>query len=149
MPYSTALLLKAAMQLTASSLPSSEQYQIGGYYTVRGFPVSEHAGDSGYSASAEFYVPPYFIPKSVTIPHTKQSLYDAINFLAFFDWGYVSNNSPRAGEHKDDALYSVGGGLRFNVTDRVSVSFDLGIPVGRRTSDGSDIAPYVETKVFL
>ena len=149
MPLSTVLLLKGVMQLTASSLPSSEQYQIGGYYTVRGYPVAEHAGDSGYSTSAEWYIPPYFIPKNLTIPFTKQSFYDAINFLTFFDWGYVTNNSPKAGEHKDDALYSIGFGARVNVTDRVSFSFDLGIPLGRKTSDGSDVAAYVETKIFL
>ena len=149
MPFSTALLLKGAMQLTASSLPSSEQYQIGGYYTVRGYPVAEHSGDSGYQMSTEFHVPPYFIPKNLMIPYTKQSLYDALSFLAFFDWGYVSNNSPKAGEHKDDFLYSVGWGLRFNVNDRISVSFDLGIPLGKRTSDGSDVTSYIETKVFL
>lgn len=149
LPFSTALLLKSAMQLTASSLPSSEQYQIGGYYTVRGYPVSERSGDSGYTASAEFHVPPYFIPKSLMVPYTKQSLYDALSFLTFFDWGYVSNNSPKAGEHRDDALYSVGAGLRLNLSDRVSVSFDLGIPIGNKTSDGSDVAAYIETKVFL
>ena len=83
------------------------------------------------------------------IPYTKQSLYDALSFLAFFDWGYVSNNSPRTGETKDESLYSVGWGLRFNLSDRVSVAFDLGIPLAGSTSDGSDVTPYIETKVFL
>lgn len=101
LPADMSLMLRGAMQLTAYNLVSSEQFHIGGMTTVRGYPRSEHAGDRGYTASAELYIPPYFMPKDAKVPFTKTTYYDAIRFLAFFDWGYVENRNPQVGESKD------------------------------------------------
>lgn len=149
MPLSTVLMLKGAMQVTPYSLSSSDQFQIGGYYTVRGYPASEKSGDNGYTASAEWHLPIYGLSKNLMVPYTNTSWRDAVTVLGFFDWGYVSNNSPRDGETKDEALYSVGFGGRFNVPEKLSVNFDLGVPIGQQTSDGSDAIAYVETKLFF
>ena len=149
LPWSTVLMLKGAFQLTNYSLPGAEQFQIGGFYTVRGYPVSEFAGDSGTTLTAEWHVPPYFIPKDLKTPFSTTTWYNAITFLGFFDWGYVSNNSPRVGEIKDEVLYSTGLGLRFNLPDQASISFDYGFALGKKASDGADSRGYVEAKLFF
>jgi hemolysin activation/secretion protein len=149
MPFSTVIMAKGATQLTNYSLSSSDQYQIGGYYTVRGYPASEYSGDNGYTASGEWHFPIYGLSKNLIVPFTQTSWRDAITVLGFFDWGHVSNNSPRAGESKSETIYSTGFGGRFNVPNLLSVSFDLGVPIGQPTSDGTDAVAYIETKLFF
>jgi hemolysin activation/secretion protein len=149
MPYSTVLLLKSSMQLCHYNLPSSEQFQIGGFYSVRGYPVSEFAGDSGITGSAELHIPPYLVPQTVLIPATKRSLRESLTLFGFYDFGYVSNNSPRPGEIKEESLDSAGFGFRFNLGADASVSFDYGFALGQKASDGSKSAGYIETKLFF
>jgi hemolysin activation/secretion protein len=149
MPLSTVLLLKGAGQFTNNTLPSSEQFQVGGYYTVRGYPVSELSGDKGYTLSAELYTPIYFIPKIWRVPHAKATWRDALSFVTFFDYGNASNNSPRTGELKSETIYSAGAGLRFNLTGQAYVSFDYGWALGQEASDGKDSQGYIETKLFF
>ncbi len=98
LPHSLFLMLRGAMQFTSDSLVAPEQFTIGGMTTVRGYPTAEHAGDRGYTGSAELYVPPYGIPKDIKIPFTKTSLYDALRFLVFFECGYVENKYTLVGE---------------------------------------------------
>jgi hemolysin activation/secretion protein len=149
MPLSTVLLLKGAGQFTNNTMPSSEQFQVGGYYTVRGYPVSELSGDSGYTLSAELYSPIGFIPRSWRIPHIKSTWHDAISVLGFFDWGHASNNAPRTGEIKSETIYSAGAGLRFNLTGQAYIAFDYGFALGQEASDGKDSQGYIETKMFF
>jgi hemolysin activation/secretion protein len=149
MPFETVLLLKGAGQFTNHSLPSSEQFQVGGYYTVRGYPVSELSGDKGCTASAELHTPIYLIPKTWKTPYGKSTWRDALSFLGFFDWGHSINNSPRNGEFKRETIYSAGAGLRFNLTGQAYISFDYGFTLGQEASDGNDSQGYIETKLFF
>ena len=149
LPASMALMLKGSMQLTPDDLVAAEQFQIGGATTVRGYPRSEHVGDYGYNASAELYIPPYPIPKTLKVPFTKTTFFDALRFLGFFDWGRVNLKTPAVGETDNEEIYSAGGGLRFNIPDKLSVSFDLGVALGQEASDGSDTRGYVEVKLFF
>ena len=149
LPASTSLMLRGSMQLTAYNLVSSEQFVLGGITTVRGYPNAEQAGDNGYSASAELYVPCYFIPKKLKIPHTETTFYDAIRVLGFFDWGLVTNHNPQVGETKREDIYSVGPAVRFNIPNKLSVAFDYGFALGKRPSDGSKSRGYIEVKLFF
>jgi hemolysin activation/secretion protein len=149
MPMSTVLLLKGAGQFTNYTLPASEQYQVGGYYTVRGYPVSELSGDRGITASTELYAPIYFIPKTWKLPKGRAMWRDTLSVMGFFDWGHAVNNSPRAGEIKRETIYSAGVGLRFNLTGQAYIAFDYGWALGQEASDGSDSQGYIETRLFF
>ncbi|MBI3601964.1 MAG: ShlB/FhaC/HecB family hemolysin secretion/activation protein [Candidatus Omnitrophica bacterium] len=149
MPFSSVLMFKGAAQLTNYNLTASEQFQVGGYYTVRGYPVSELSGDKGITLSAEWYFPLYFLPKDKFIPHTNTSWRDAFSVMGFFDWGVASNNSPKIGEIKKETIHSAGPGVRFNITNSYYVAFDYGFPLGQQTSDGTKGIAYVETKIFF
>ncbi|MCK4463712.1 MAG: ShlB/FhaC/HecB family hemolysin secretion/activation protein [Candidatus Omnitrophica bacterium] len=149
LPNSLSLMLRGAMQYTPDSLVSPEQFTIGGITTVRGYPTAEHAGDKGYTLSAELYIPPYGISKNLKVPFTKTALFDAIRFLAFFDWGYVENKKALVGETKDEMLCSVGPAVRFDIPGTASVSFDYGIGLGQEASDGTRSRYYIEVKLYF
>ncbi len=148
MPYSTVVLVKGGTQLTTNHMPAAEQFQVGGFQTVRGYPVSEYSGDQGVNATVEWHIPPYFVPRSFKVPYTTQSLYDSFTFLGFTDWGYVSNNKPATSEIDNESIYSAGLGLRFNL-ENLSVSFDYAFALGQDASDGAKGRGYVETKLFF
>ncbi|MBN1871926.1 MAG: ShlB/FhaC/HecB family hemolysin secretion/activation protein [Candidatus Omnitrophica bacterium] len=149
LPYSLSFMLRGAMQLTADDMVASEQFHIGGMNTVRGYTVAEEAGDRGGTLSAELYVPPYFIPKDKKIPYTGTTYFDALRFMLFFDCGYVQNKNPLPGERKDKALFSFGPAIRFEVPEKLSVSFDYGFCIGPDASDGTDSEGYIEVKTYF
>jgi len=149
LPHDTSVMLKGSAQLTGYNLVSTEQFNIGGFTSVRGYPVSEYAGDRGYVASIEYYVPPYFLSKSVKIPKTNINVYDSLRFMIFFDWGQVKTKNPQVGESSAEEIFSVGPALRFNIPEKFSVSFDYGFVLGQEATDGSDSRGYVEAKLFF
>jgi hemolysin activation/secretion protein len=149
LPADLSLMLKGSLQLSNDSLPSAEQIFIGGPTTVRGYPVSEQGGDSGYQSSIEFYIPPYGLPRDWVIPYSQTSFYDAFRFMFFFDWGLVNTNSPQLGERVQDDIYSIGPAIRFNIPQRLSVNLDWGIQLGQDSSDGSNTAGYIEVKLYF
>lgn len=149
LPHSMSLMLRGAMQLSAYSLVSAEQFNIGGINTVRGYPKSEHAGDRGGTISVEVYVPPYFIPKDKKIPYTETTFFDAIRFVGFFDYGYVKNKNPQIGEVKDESIYSIGPAIRFYIPGRAEINLDYGFGLADKGSNGSRTRYYVETKLYF
>ena len=149
LPADLALMFKGQMQLSNSSLPSAEQIYIGGPTTVRGYPVSEYGGDSGYHAAVELYIPPYGIPTDWKIPYAKTAWYDALRFMFFVDWGLVNINAPQTGETAQEDIYSLGPALRFNIPERLSINLDFGVQLGRDSSDGSETAGYLEVKLYF
>jgi hemolysin activation/secretion protein len=118
------LVLRGTAQLASNNLVSYERLAIGGYYTVRGYPLAEYAGDQGYAVTAELVIP---------IP----DLRDWVQVVGFVDHGGVFPISPikTIGE-KSHFLTGVGGGLRITVPipqafgGTIQVRLDFGIPVG-------------------
>lgn len=149
LPASTSMMLRGAMQLTPYNMVASEQFTIGGFTTVRGYPTAEYAGDRGYTLSAELYVPPYGVPKNLKVPFTDTTFFDAIRFLAFFDWGYVENKNPQVGELKSETLYSAGPAVRFDIPEKGSISFDYGFQLGQKASNGTRSRYYIEVKTYF
>jgi len=98
------LILRGTSQLSAQNLQSVERFGIGGYYTVRGYPMFEYLGDHGYSATAELVVP---------VPYVRQWVQAA----GFVDHGGVFVVSPnrQTAEVKQHWLTGVGAGLRINL----------------------------------
>lgn len=146
LPWDTDLLLRFSAQITPYIMCASEQFLIGGYETVRGYPRSERGGDEGMTASAEYSLPFYFLPKGIKIPFTKKSLYDALRVVLFYDWGRAKNRRVLAGDNKNYYLAGAGGGLRLNIADDCYVRFDVAGPVNIKPSNDSKTTIYVEAK---
>lgn len=129
-------------QISSSPLMPSEQYGIGGYNTVRGYDERSANGDQGYIINAEFRTPPGSIFKIFG----DQTVDDSLQFLAFFDYGYVEDIRPVAGTPEQTVfLMSFGPGIRYNIDRFVTVRFDWGFqlhqaPIGSVTGSRAELS---------
>lgn len=118
------LVLRGTGQLANVNMVPFERLAVGGYYTVRGYPLAEYSGDKGYVVTAELVVP---------IP----GLREWVQMVAFVDHAGVWPISPdkTIGE-KGHYLSGVGGGFRIGVPipqalgGTLQVRLDYGIHVG-------------------
>jgi hemolysin activation/secretion protein len=119
----TILLLRGDLQISDRALVPFEQFGLGGSASVRGYRQDGLLTDNGAFGSAEVRIP-IFRP-------TKDSLFQLTPFV---DVGRAWNHSGR--DNPDpQTLASVGIGLRFQWSERLSARFIWGIPIV--TVDGS------------
>lgn len=121
------LVLRGVGQIVSDRLLSSERFAIGGYYTVRGYPIGERIGDHGYSATAELVVP---VPSGVKVPFGNLTWKEMFQVVAFIDHGgiFVSSVTLPRGQTPplpQEYLTGAGGGLRINLP------FGVPGPVGK------------------
>jgi len=145
----TYLMVMAKGQVVSKRVLSPDQFAIGGFGSVRGYPLAEAAGDNGYIVSAELVVP---FPFKVTVLNSprKIQLDQVLSFFAFLDHGKVFVKDPQPGEN-DKELNGLGLGMRLNIpplgTNYPGVSFSLayGFPAfgGPDPSDGSSNTLYL------
>ncbi len=111
-------------------LPSTEQFQLGGSSTVRGYSEGLLTADEGVIASAElhFPVPAALVPEKFHV-----------GAFAFLDSGVaiVQRNGNRS-VHSDDCLYSIGSGLTFDLGSRFSGRLVAGIPLNKPAGYSGD-----------
>ncbi|MCK5581496.1 MAG: ShlB/FhaC/HecB family hemolysin secretion/activation protein [Candidatus Omnitrophica bacterium] len=144
-PFSTSLLLKNSFQVSGDTLAASEQFQIGGATSVRGYPAGEHSGDEGFYSAIELSLPFYGLSKDLKVPFRKDRLYDALRFVFFGDIGRVTFNNVQAGEDESKTLRSAGFGLRLTASDGLECRVEVGYPLGGNTpSDGDHAHVWVE-----
>ena len=106
------------MQLGDGSLPSSEQYGLGGESSVRGYEPSEWTGDDAVTASVEF------------IYHPEAELNDDLQFYSFYDFGKVRRADPIAlQESKTDIARAFGVGMRMELFKNSAINFELANPL--------------------
>ncbi|MEE8359686.1 MAG: ShlB/FhaC/HecB family hemolysin secretion/activation protein [Candidatus Omnitrophota bacterium] len=147
MPFSSNILWKNQFQFSNSTLFASEQFQVGGIVSVRGYPPAEINGDSGYASSIEWSFPIlyYLLPKSVhstTIPLSETVYTDAFRFVAFYDFGGVYNNKKLPQERKQKFIHGYGFGVRFNLAEDLSARVEFAGPLGSNPSDDRTFRTY-------
>ena len=103
-----------------SNVPAIEQYQVGGFQTVRGYDEGTLLGKSGFTASAQVNLP---------IPLPESVFKDRIQIVGFYDCGYAENKNIDLGT---EFMQSAGTGLRFYLTKYLTASVDFGFPIGAR-----------------
>lgn len=150
MPFGSTLLWKNQIQFSSDILTSTEQFQIGGIYNVRAYPPADYVGDRGFSSTIEWSFPPYLVPKSVKVPFSKATVYDALRVTPFFDIAQVRLKRPQPGEEKYKTLRGVGCGFRLNLPENFSVRYDIAWPVeSNKPSDEKSPHAWIEvTKTF-
>ncbi|MCG7853428.1 MAG: BamA/TamA family outer membrane protein, partial [Methanosarcinaceae archaeon] len=145
MPKNSSLLLKNSFQYSNYNLAASEQFQLGGATSVRGYPPAEYAGDKGFYSAVEWSFPPYGLSKDVNVPFRKEKLYDSLRFVAFWDIGLVNLNNAQPGEDKTRTLKGAGCGVRLNLEKNLDFRVEVGWPIGGPTpSDGDHAHTWVE-----
>lgn len=148
LPLDSSFLAKINAQFSNYNLVASEQFQIGGATSVRGFPPAEFSGDSGLYTAAEWSFPLYLVPRKMKIPFTQEKLYDALRLVLFYDWGTTKFHSVLPGQKRNRTLRSCGFGIRFHIRDNMSFRMEFGYPLGNRTpSDNDHLHKWVEFTV--
>ena len=145
----TYLMVAAKGQVASKRVLSPDQFAIGGFGSVRGYPLAEAAGDNGFFVSAEL-VAPFPFKMTVLNGPRKIQLDQVLSFFAFLDHGQVFIKNRQPGEY-DRELNGVGLGARLNIpplgTNYPAVSFALayGFPAfgGPDPSDGSSSTLYL------
>ena len=144
-PFSTSILWKNSAQYSNYYLVASEEFQIGGATSVRGYPPAEYAGDKGYYTSLELSLPFYFISKDARIPFfTEKSWYDALRFVVFYDWATAHLNRLAASDKKHQTIKGWGFGARLNIGNDLTCRVEIGYPLGKTPSDEDHAHPWVE-----
>lgn len=120
----TLLLLRADLQLSDRPLLSQEQISFGGQENLRGFRQDALLTDNGLLFSTEVRIPVLRIPE----------ISGLIQIVPFFDFGKAWNCQSSTNPNPS-TLASIGMGLRFQMSDRLTIRLDLGIPLSRISSE--------------
>ena len=110
------LIARAAGQISSTNLVVGEQFALGGPNTVRGYPLAELLGDSGYAVSAELRLP--------LIQKEHFNLQGAI----FLDHGSVFLKTPTPGQPAAHFLTGAGLGLR-GTSGQTTAVLEIGYPI--------------------
>lgn len=142
-------IFKGRGQIVDGRVLSPDLFPIGGFGSVRGYPLAEAAGDNGYTLSVEYVLPfPFKIPLS---DHPKMKTLDqVVSLFGFLDHGAVFVKSKQPGEFDTD-MDSAGGGVKINIPKAgpnypsISISASVGFPVlnGAEPSDDSSYTLYL------
>ena len=142
LPADLTWAVKSSWQLTPDKLAASEQFRIGGAFSVRGYPEGDFLADYGGFLSNELYIPSYFFPADWKLPYSKMPLRKQIQGVVFFDFGAGALHDPVAGDVKDRLLAGAGGGVRIYLFDKIFARFQWAGRTGGKSSDGSRSAFY-------
>lgn len=139
-------VVKAEGQVSMDRLPTSQQYGIGGLYSVRGYTASRFLGDSGFNTSLELYVPMSFMG-DVKVPFTDMKIADIAKFKIFADYGYIKNKDVVAGEISSEDIYGYGVGLDINTPNDLTFNITVGFP-GEEKDPAQDYSSIVYVSLF-
>ena len=131
LPKSFSLSLLTAGQISSQPLLPSEQFGLGGYDTVRGYEQREVNKDNAILASLEARSPGLQIAKKVK-PSSK--IPDALQFIAFIDYGWGINIDTIPGTDKADYLIGAGPGIRYTLEPYLTLRLDWGIRLHNKKS---------------
>ncbi|MFT6908908.1 MAG: hemolysin activation/secretion protein [Oleiphilaceae bacterium] len=125
------LLTRAGLQYSFNDIiPSGEQFQVGGIYSVRGFSEGLISGRKGYFGSIELRG--RLSSRSSTVTTGLSPLVQA---LGFFDHGVAFPYRPGQGHSEDDYLTSAGVGLMLDFGNWASLKLTLAYPLDNNPNE--------------
>lgn len=131
LPKEFSISIYALGQVSSQPLLPSEQLGIGGYNSVRGYEQREVNKDDGVILSFEARAPGLPIAKWVK---SSAKTTDALQFLAFVDYGWGINIDTIPGSNKADYLLGAGPGLRYTLSPYLTMRLDWGIRLHNKAS---------------
>ncbi len=131
------LRLSSQFQATSHTLPYSEQIQIGGEGSVRGYPEGDYLADLGGYGTVEWNFPMYLIPKDWKLHNSQTPLRHQIEPYIFVDMGGGMLKEVLPGERATESLWSAGGGFRVHLYNSVYFNIDLAQHLGDKPTSGS------------
>jgi hemolysin activation/secretion protein len=114
------LVAQASVQLTPDPLLPSEQFVIGGFYSVRGYRESARNGDNGLRLSVE---------DRITLSRNDRGE-SILLLIPFADIGYVWNQGDNPNDLPDQKfLASIGTGILYEPVRNLNLRLDYGLPL--------------------
>lgn len=130
LPFESSLSIRSQLQLSSRTLPTSEQFQLGGANSVRGYPEGDYLADDGAVLNLDLLFPSFIFPNYIKIPMSDRPLRNQLQGVAFFDIGGGKINKVQPGELKNKMLMGIGGGLRFNFNSNLSIRTEWATALG-------------------
>jgi hemolysin activation/secretion protein len=138
-------VLKSLGQIASARALTPDLFYLGGFSSIRGYPLADQSGDQGVSGTLEYDVP---VPGVVNFLGELYNLRNYVSIFGFVDHGkaIVLNNQP--GE-SDASITGAGGGGRMTLPQDgafpfIGVNASYGLPVrGPDPSDRSNGIWYV------
>jgi len=135
MPWGSYLVIRSQFQAASHTLPTSEQLQLGGESSVRGYPEGDYLADIGADLDTDWYFPSYFIPSSMQFFGT--SLRNDIEPFVFYDMGGGKLIKANSGERRDQYLSGVGAGIRIRIKGNMYLKLEWAYPTGDKPIRGT------------
>lgn len=145
MPFESYMSIRSQFQAGSTSLPSSEQFQLGGANSVRGYPEGDYVADWGANLTFDWVFPMYLIPKEYKLPRSETPLRNQIQPVAFMDLGGGGLKKPLTGESKEKFLMGLGGGLKISLYNKLSARLEWAKDVGDKPTSGSGASTFYVT----
>lgn len=121
MPGNSYLSIHSQFQAASHTLPSSEQLQLGGANSIRGYPEGDYLADMGGNLNLEWSF----------------SLRPQIEPLFFVDLGGGKLKKVLPGEKKNKFLAGLGAGLRIRLFNKVFLQLEGAKHIGDEPTSGS------------
>jgi hemolysin activation/secretion protein len=125
MPFKSYLSIDSRFQATSHTLPSSEQIQLGGENSIRGYPEGDYLADIGASLRLDWNFPSGWTNSALKIPKSCR-----IEPLVFTDLGYGKLKKILSGERKNKFLMGVGGGFKLRLYNKVFLKLEWAKRIG-------------------
>ena len=123
--FNSFISARSQFQAASRTLPSSEQIQLGGLNSVRGYPEGEYLADMGGTLNAEWAFPRAIKP-------LQKYLYP----VAFTDMAAGLLKNTGSGEKRHRFLMGAGAGLRFQINKYFFLRMDWAKRLGDRPTQG-------------
>lgn len=126
MPLESTIQIRSQFQTASRTLPTSEQFQLGGESSVRGFPAGDYLADIGGNMQTEWYFPTYPIPSSWQLYGT--SMRNDIQPFVFYDMGGGRLLQSYNGEHFVRFISGAGAGVKIQIKKDIYLKMEWAVP---------------------
>ena len=130
MPWESYMIMRHQFQAVSHTLPLSEQIQLGGANSVRGYPEGDYLADTAATLNLDWVFPLYLLPKTYKLPFDDTPLRNEIQPVIFMDLGGGVLKRTQPGERTSKFLMGVGGGLRINLYNRLNARIEFAQAIG-------------------
>ena len=140
------MLMSCAAQYAPAerALPSSEQFQVGGSNTVRGFSEGALGGKSGYYVNLELRHPLWRTSDGML----SDKAGDSLEGFAFIDHGAAFPfRGDNGNTHHEDFISSAGLGTRLNISNRITGRLAFGFYLDKNERDPDPEFPWIHFAV--
>ncbi len=135
MPWSSYAVVKSQFQAASHTLPTSEQMQLGGVNSVRGYPEGDFLADMGANLNVDWHFPLYFVSPSAKLAGF--NFREQLDPVLFFDMGQGRVYETTKTEIKEKFLAGVGGGFNIRIKNSALLKLQWAKAVGDKPIHGA------------